>query len=280
MKKLAESLEPTAPTASQADTEQTSSRIDEEWLECGCPAYGRQGWELEHNCCRCKDSLFVTVRDMALPVGAIGWIQSVPCQCVLAQPTTEELRRERYAEWLMRTRIPLEHQHCRFLNFDPRPDKSALDACRKWVTDFPRMERVPFLLLESPSKGCGKTHLAVACGIELKEKQAVESRFWPVTELLRRYRATMHDGATETVEGIDAEMRRVPLLILDDLGKEKTTDWTRDVLYDLINYRYSHRLPTIVTTNEDLGGYDEAIASRVRSGVAVPFRGRDRRTAA
>ena len=75
-------------------------------------------------------------------------------------------------------------------------------------------------------------------------------------------------------------MHTIPLLILDDLGREKTTDWTRDVLYDLINYRYSHRLPTIFTTNEDLGGYDEAIASRVMSGVVAVFRGPDRRIAA
>jgi DNA replication protein DnaC len=44
-------------------------------------------------------------------------------------------------------------------------------------------------------------------------------------------------------------MKRVMVLVIDDLGQEKQTEWTRQILYDVVNYRYEHRLPIIITTN-------------------------------
>ena len=44
-------------------------------------------------------------------------------------------------------------------------------------------------------------------------------------------------------------MKTIDVLVIDDLGKEKKSDWTRQTLFDVINHRYEHQLPTIITTN-------------------------------
>ncbi|MFI7337079.1 ATP-binding protein [Streptomyces sp. NPDC050085] len=54
--------------------------------------------------------------------------------------------------------------------------------------------------------------------------------------------------------GVDPEYQmrhvmRIPLLLLDDLGAARTTEWTDELTYRLVNYRHNHRLPTLITTN-------------------------------
>lgn len=77
------------------------------------------------------------------------------------------------------------------------------------------------------------------------------------------------------------EFQRTGLLLLDDLGAGVTSAWTDDNLYRLIDYRWSHRLPCIVTTNLDGGDiaavFDERVVSRLNASVDVVFDGPDRR---
>jgi DNA replication protein DnaC len=63
----------------------------------------------------------------------------------------------------------------------------------------------------------------------------------------------------ETFERI----RSVPLLILDDLGAENPSSWALEKLFQLLNHRYSHRLPTVITTNANLDRLDPRIRSRL-----------------
>jgi DNA replication protein DnaC len=61
------------------------------------------------------------------------------------------------------------------------------------------------------------------------------------------------------------EVRNAPLLVLDDLGTQSATAWAREKLYQLFNYRYNARLPTVVTMSmavEDLEKTDPKLASR------------------
>jgi DNA replication protein DnaC len=50
---------------------------------------------------------------------------------------------------------------------------------------------------------------------------------------------------------------------LDDLGVEHSTAWATEKLFQIINYRYEYRMPTIITTNADLKGLDMRIQSRL-----------------
>jgi DNA replication protein DnaC len=73
-------------------------------------------------------------------------------------------------------------------------------------------------------------------------------------------------------------MKTVPMLVLDDVAREKQSDWTRQILFDVINYRYEHMTPTIITANlslDALGNYlGRDIFSRLyETSVAVETRG-------
>jgi DNA replication protein DnaC len=72
-----------------------------------------------------------------------------------------------------------------------------------------------------------------------------------VTDLLDRLRGSYRQGADEEEAEILADMEGAELLVLDDLGAEKATDWVRDRLYLIVNRRYENSKPLIVTTNCD-----------------------------
>jgi DNA replication protein DnaC len=118
-------------------------------------------------------------------------------------------------------------------------------------------------LLLSGSYGCGKTHLAAAIANEMisQKKQVI---FINVTDLLDHLRATFSPRSEETYTQRLEEIRNVPVLILDDLGTESPTAWAVEKLYQIINYRYNSKLPTVVTTNRNISRLDERIASRLQ----------------
>jgi DNA replication protein DnaC len=281
MEKLAKKLpSATSSTASRRVTAAGSASAVPDALPCGCPEYNRHGATLPHECCKCHDAKRVSRRRIEVPPGTYGWIEYLPCVCTMKKPETDA---EQYAEWkefLRRSGITPFYEHCRLENFDPGVNGAALVACKNYAATFGALGHRPFLLLEGTQKGTGKTHQAVGTAIEVWSRKGVQAKFWEVPKLLVRYRATVHDGATETVEQIDAELQAAPLLILDDLGAEKGSDFVFEALYRVINHRYSYKAPTIVTTNVDLKDYDSRIASRLRDvnvGVAVLFRGSDQR---
>lgn len=90
------------------------------------------------------------------------------------------------------------------------------------------------------------------------------------------------ERATESVDDIHEQLLRVPLLVLDDLGAHRGTEWAEERLFALIDARYRDGLPLVVTSNVSL----LEVAPRVRSRLAdvqvstvVRFTGPDRRTA-
>jgi DNA replication protein DnaC len=80
-------------------------------------------------------------------------------------------------------------------------------------------------------------------------------------------------------------MRRLlttPLLILDDLGTAKETEWTGEILYRVVNHRYNQELPTVITTNHEPGRLPALVGDRIASRLIqmtarVPMTGDDRR---
>lgn len=118
-----------------------------------------------------------------------------------------------------------------------------------------------WLLLEG-TYGCGKTHLAAAVGNECLRRGEVVL-FITVPDLLDHLRSTFGPNAESAYDETFERIRSAPLLILDDLGAESPSQWAREKLFQLLNYRYSHRLPTVVTTNVDLETLDPRIRSRL-----------------
>lgn len=111
--------------------------------------------------------------------------------------------------------------------------------------------------------GCGKTHLAYAVAAERVKA------WWPV------YVANVAEMLATLRRGFDAgdyedrleTLRRVDLLVLDDLGAESMTPFALEVLYRIVDFRYRQRLPLVVTTNalltEESGGLPGRLVSRL-----------------
>ncbi len=129
--------------------------------------------------------------------------------------------------------------------------------------DEQRVTDGPTWLLLMGSYGTGKTHLAAAIA---HERLAAGSSvyFAVVPELLDHLRAAFAPGSELSYDEMFDKIREVELLVLDDLGAENGTAWATEKLFQLINYRYNYRMPTVITTNNQLHSrMDERVRSRL-----------------
>jgi len=138
-------------------------------------------------------------------------------------------------------------------------------------------------LLFTGDHGSGKTHLAAAVA-NYRFDQGHPALFITIPDLLDHLRATYSPNSSVSYDKRFAELRTAPLLILDDLGTHSATSWAKEKLYQLFDYRYNARLPTIITTTlslDELEKQDPLIFSRlidparcIHFGiVAPPYRG-------
>ena len=152
--------------------------------------------------------------------------------------------------------------HTRFLRrtfdtYQATPENQrALRVCKQYADNF--RDKLPSnnpepgrngLFITGP-KGTGKTHLAAAIANQLmKEGTAVVCM--TMIDLLDRIKQTYEQsrqwGASEG--NVLNTYKEVPLLIIDDMGKEPATEWAVSKIYAIINARYEAYLPTIITTN-------------------------------
>lgn len=98
--------------------------------------------------------------------------------------------------------------------------------------------------------GTGKTTLAVGAARDLIESSAASGfvpcvRFWPTAALMDELR---HEAACESSADARSECARCDLLVLDDLGKERMTDFAMEALFGIVDARYQSMRPTVVTT--------------------------------
>jgi DNA replication protein DnaC len=118
--------------------------------------------------------------------------------------------------------------------------------------------------------GCGKTHLAAATINRWIIAGRRDALFILTGELLASLRRGFNDG---TAAGNLDQAKFAKLLVLDDIGSEMATDWVRDTLYMLINYRMNYIKPTVITSNllpgEISERYHARLASRLAGGLAI-----------
>lgn len=110
--------------------------------------------------------------------------------------------------------------------------------------------------------GCGKTHLAAAIANEAIGL-AIPTLFITVPDLLDTLRFAYNDP-DYTFEARFEEVRRIPLLILDDFGTQNATPWAQEKLFQIINFRYINQMPLVVTTNLPLEDIEPRIRSRLQ----------------
>ncbi len=100
--------------------------------------------------------------------------------------------------------------------------------------------------------GLGKTHLAAAVLRELIQRYRVHGRFVDFTSLIHQIQATFDVSSLDSKRHVIDPVIDAEVLVFDELGAQKPTEWVRDTLYLIINTRYTRRLPTIFTTNYPL----------------------------
>jgi len=163
------------------------------------------------------------------------------CDCVRASAS---------ARLLGDARIPRRYQHCDFANYTAYNEQlsKALQFATRLAESFPVTEKGLFFL---GPPGVGKTHLAVAVLRQVISTRGARGLFYDTRDLLRVIRST-YDPVNRTQEmDVLRPVIECDLLVLDDLGAEKTSEWVEETLNLIVNSRYSERRTTVFTSNYD-----------------------------
>ncbi len=160
-------------------------------------------------------------------------------------------------------------------NFDVRErelPKSQAENLRRALETAQEFAETPidWLVFNSVGYGNGKTHLAAAIANHVT-KQGHPVLFIVVPDLLDHLRATFNPTSGMRLDKRFDEVKTAPLLVLDDLGTESATAWAREKLYQLFNYRYNARLPTVITTATPVDELDPRLATRMLDGSRCTF---------
>jgi DNA replication protein DnaC len=250
MKRLDEVMKETGVHSSKANTPTISSTSQQPPQQAGgpgtaepCPFCGGLGYVRED-----------------VPVDHPDFGKLFPCRCKLAEIGQQRMK-------ALRSLSNLEHvARMTFDSFVPEgyglaPDKAAnlrfaFDLAKQYA-DHPQGWLILF-----GGYGCGKTHLAAAIA-----NQAVERGhgvlFVVVPDLLDHLRATYSPTSPVRYDERFEQVRSAPLLILDDLGTQSSTQWAQEKLFQILNYRYNARLPTVITSNYSMEEIDLRIRSRM-----------------
>ncbi len=153
-----------------------------------------------------------------------------------------------YESLLKNARIPRRYAHCELTNFDTHTDsqRTAHRKAMRLVEQFPVVDRGVLFFGDA---GVGKTHLAVALMKEAIRRKGARAVFYETRELLKLVRDTYNNSVDATELTVLTPVLEADLLVLDDLGSEKKSEWVEETLGLVINTRYSERRVTVFTTN-------------------------------
>lgn len=157
-------------------------------------------------------------------------------------------------------------------------DALAARATPNQYSKVPYLKGGPSLLLLGPT-GVGKTYQAYGA---LRRLSIIGIGCAPVAASITDVFAKMRPRPGVDSESVFTSYASAPLAFIDDLGAAKTTEWTEEVTYRLVNHRYEHQLPTVFTSNATPKELGERVGERVASRLMemtqrVVIKGSDRR---
>lgn len=128
-------------------------------------------------------------------------------------------------------------------------NQKGYETCLKYSQEFKKLKKQGIGIILRGGYGVGKTHLVSAIAHELM-KQGYQPVFGTLINLLGRVRSTYSTNISkETEEEVINSYMKCSLLIIDDLGKEKSSEWTLEKFYQVLNARYEDNKPIAITTN-------------------------------
>ena len=175
--------------------------------------------------------------------------------------------------------VPIRYQNASLASLLPDIRESrAGKVVLEWA-DKPLLEQ-GFFLLGTP--GTGKTYLAAAALNQRIQDGLAGAKFFNVPIFLDAIRTSFKFDDAEAQDDFQYSCKRAPLVVLDDFGKEKATDWATERLYVLVESRYSAMLPTIVTSNRSVNelydlGYGATVSRLLETCTVVEVSGKDLR---
>jgi DNA replication protein DnaC len=181
---------------------------------------------------------------------------------------SEEEMRERIRRGEHRIAIPM-------MNIPPRYQKKGLHNFDGHSAEVAELKKT---ILEGQGAfitgpcGSGKTHLAIALMLywyaEKFDPRRLKACYLSLPYFFLSLRNSFGRNTGDAEADIVERYSSISLLLIDDLGAQKISEWSRESLYVLVDRRYREKLPTIVTSNLDLDQISELIDDRIASRLA------------
>jgi DNA replication protein DnaC len=168
--------------------------------------------------------------------------------------TCECRMRRQLSRRLEQARVPKRYEHCSLDSYESgfrgahRSLAAAHLRARRFVEAYPAETGGTGLLLTG-SIGVGKTHLAVGILQALVTERGVSGLFYDYRDLLKQVQNSYNQSVAATELQILRPVFEAEVLVLDELGAAKPTDWVWDTVAHILNTRYNDRRTTIITTN-------------------------------